>query len=318
VRLAFPPAAPVGPTRGAAAAVVLTVEEFAAHVAAGLGLDPAGLTAEARLIEDLGCDSLGMLELVLLLDEMGAAFEAEDLAHVRRLADLYPTYVERRTLTHYSDLACEGGPEPWPAEPSRRRDAPALCSRRTRQRPVTADDYGYLRDLALTERGVLRGPRARAVSPERFAAALWRGVLVQHVVLDAASGAPVGLIAAYDADPERGSVHLALTLDRSVRARGWPFEAVALFVDHLFRTWPLRKIYARLHGVAAASLASGLGRLFAEEGRLVEHEYVDGAWVDVHVLALSRARWETAGARLVARVLDRPAFPRGQKATATR
>jgi acyl carrier protein len=292
------------PSQGRAAHV-LTPDEFSRRVADALGLDAAALSPDARLIADLGLDSLQMLELVLLLDALRASLEAEDLARVCRIGDVYRLYVERRTLSHHSELACEGTPTPWPGDAGLPHRGGALPrSRRTRQRPVEPGDYAYLGELACRDGGdVLRTKRALAVSPEHFAAVLWEGVLAQHVIRDAVTNAPVGLVRAYDADPSDGFAHVGLVLDRRVRLRGWPLEAAAQFVNYLFRNWPLRKLYARVRAPSMAALASGLGRIFVEEGRLTAHEYVDGAWVDVHILALSRDRWLAESMLLLGRIV---------------
>jgi RimJ/RimL family protein N-acetyltransferase/acyl carrier protein len=297
--------APADPAKRVRGANVLSVDDFASHIATELGIENSELSSGARLIDDLGLDSLQMLELALLLDGMGAHFEAEDLARISRIGDVYRIYVERRTLSLYSDLACEGGPEPWPSAGSlRHRSTPPLSSRRTRQRPVVAADYAYLWDLARSDGDAVLGrERGRVVSPERFATALWQGVLAQHIILDAATAAPVGLLRAYDTDLRNGFAYLGLALERRVRGRGWPFEAMALFVNYLFRTWPLRKLYAELLAPSRQAIASGLGGLLAEEGRLVAHEYVDGAWVDLYIVGLFRERWEADSPRLLGRIL---------------
>jgi len=300
--------ASLDPARRGRAANVLSLEEFASHVAKELGIDAAELSSDARLIDDLALDSLQMLQLVLVLDGMGAHFEAEELARVARIGDVHRIYVERRTLAHYTSLACEVAPEPWSsAGGPPRRSASPLGSRRTRQRPVVPADYGYLSDLTRSGGGaVLRGQRGRAISPERFAAVLWEGVLAQHIILDIATGAPVGLIRACDADLRNGFAYLSLALDRRVQGRGWPLEAAVLFVNHVFRTWPLRKLYAELLGSEMHAIASGLGRILIEEGRLVAHEYVDGSWVDVHIVGLFRERWEAAAPQLLGSILGAP------------
>lgn len=72
-----------------------------------------------------------------------------------------------------------------------------------------------------------------------------------------------------------------------------------LFVDHLFRSWPLRKIYAELLAHHLKDVASGIDRIFVREGVLGAHEYVDGMWVDVHILSLFRDRWNQNAPRLL-------------------
>src|SRR5262245_2473830 len=79
----------------------LTSDAFDCYVAAELGIPRADISPNAHLIVDLGFDSLRMLELVLVLDGLGARLDAEDLHRAGRMSDLYRLYVERRTLARY-------------------------------------------------------------------------------------------------------------------------------------------------------------------------------------------------------------------------
>jgi hypothetical protein len=63
----------------------VTLQEFAARLAARAHLEPAALRLSDRLVGDLGVDSLSLMELVLDLEAAGArpdlvdALEREDL-----------------------------------------------------------------------------------------------------------------------------------------------------------------------------------------------------------------------------------------------
>jgi RimJ/RimL family protein N-acetyltransferase len=118
----------------------------------------------------------------------------------------------------------------------------------------------------------------------------------------------VGVLTAYAADFETGTARVAATLDRSVHGEGWPLEAMALFVNHLFRTWPLRKLYAEVLPHVAEWFASGIGGIVREEGCLVGHAFVGGTWCDVHVLSLFRSGWETEAPKILRRIIGNRTF----------
>jgi RimJ/RimL family protein N-acetyltransferase/acyl carrier protein len=308
-----PDQAPRGePARLVRAEPDLSPDAFRARLADELCLDPDALRSETRFVEDLAFDSVRMLELALVLDVLGVSADAEDLKRIASVQDAYDMYVDRTAVWLYGE---QGADElPWDAGTAQGTSGPplpSLRSRRTRQRPVVRSDYPYLYDLTQRRDAVvLWRHRGRCLSPESFPATLWRSVLIQHVVVHAANATPVGFVSAFDADLRSGTAHLDVVLDPCVQGQGWPYEAAVLFVDHLFRWWPLRKLYVRSLTPLGQSLGSGLGRVFVEEGRLVEHEYVDGTWADLHLLATTRRLWDEHAPRLIERIVD-PRGPRG-------
>lgn len=66
-----------------------------------------------------------------------------------------------------------------------------------------------------------------------------------------------------------------------------------IFVDYLFAVFPLRKLTAEVIDFNWIQFSSGSGRMFNEEGVLRSHEYHDGKYWDVHLLAIHREQWET-------------------------
>lgn len=270
---------------------VLARDAFRAHLATTLGYGDEPLRGDLRLVEDLGLDSLEMFELILALDALGVELEPAELALLHTVDELYRAYVERVAVK---------APSPTPAAAR----AP-LVGRRAALRPVAPPDYDFLYRLSNDDRvAAFWRHRGRSVSPEQFAAVLWQSVLVQYLVTEAGYGErPLGLVAAYEADLRNGTAHLAMLLEPGVHGQGWPFEAGVLFLHHLFAMWPLRKLYAHVLTPIAETLDAALGRLFVEEGRLRAHEYVAGAWRDLHILAVHRADWDTLAGSLLAPIL---------------
>ena len=286
----------------------LSLQEFVDVLAAELHVSSDGITGATRFREDLELDALQMLKLALFLDALAIPLNVEELSRVRRMGDAYRRYVERRASRRYGEFVCERADEvALPKE--RARISSPLVSRRTRQRVLGRDDYAYVRSLVLSDESAppwRRGPSAS--NPDSFPDQLWHSVLAQHLVLEAVAGAPIGLVTAYDADFRNGTGRVALLLDRSVLGEGWPLESAVLFVNHVFRTWPFRKLYAEVPAHALEQCASGIGGMVREEGRLIAHEYVGAEWSDVVILSLFREAWEAEAPAILRKVVGTRTF----------
>lgn len=160
-------------------------------------------------------------------------------------------------------------------------------------RPVEPTDYPALRRFELD---LTLGPRWRhrgaTPSPEAFVQALWSGVLALYLVESSHRREPVGLVSAYGHDLQSGFAWLAAArFDLSDHPA--PFLlGLRAFVDHLFATWPLRKLYAEVLAPNLVPFASAATTLFDQEGILRDHAFVDGRHVDQHLLSLTRPRWD--------------------------
>jgi acyl carrier protein len=67
----------------------MTMDEFVVLVAGELDLDPASVTPDARLAADLGLDSVGVYELVLVLEDRGVDLLDEQLDQLVTVGDWY-------------------------------------------------------------------------------------------------------------------------------------------------------------------------------------------------------------------------------------
>ena len=145
--------------------------------------------------------------------------------------------------------------------------------------------------------------RGATPSPKEFEIALWEGVLAQFVIESTGDGRLLGLVVAYGANLRNGHAHIAIALDPGCWSQGWPLEGLALFVDYVFRQWNVRKLYAEVAGFNFERIASGFDRYCCEEGRLVEHEWHDGRYWDLHFLAVWRDQWILARDRVLENIL---------------
>jgi len=72
-------------------------DDFAAWVAEEIGyVDVAALRPESRLVEDLGADSIAFVQLVELLEDLGANIDLESLLDLETMGDLHFTLIQRR------------------------------------------------------------------------------------------------------------------------------------------------------------------------------------------------------------------------------
>ena len=245
-----------------------------------LGCDVSGSTADATLIEDLGWDSLAFFELLGFFDRHGLDLPEELLPSLRTLGDVHHYFVA---------LSC--GPalaDPAPRSP---RCAPVM-------EVPTQRDFEYLFHLHANGDHLVRYRlRATTPSPDSFHRLLWDGVTAQFLV-KTESGAQVGLVSCFGADFRNRHAHIGVLADPEWRDSGVLVAGAWHFIGYLFAQFDLRKLYAEVLASNYRRLATGAGRLFEVEGRLSSHEYIEGAYEDLFVLALDRERWSGQQERL--------------------
>lgn len=174
-----------------------------------------------------------------------------------------------------------------------------MASRRVRLRPIGEQDRRFLYELMVAPEA---GGRVRfggaTPSPEKVAASLWDSVLAQFVVERVRGGQPLGLVAITSPDFRNGFAYVSALARPETQGSGLVAEAALLAFHYAFATWPLRKLYMEATEDSLRAFAGGLGDLFAEEGRLVEHVYWNSRYVDVVILAVYRKTWSRLAPRL--------------------
>ena len=130
------------------------------------------------------------------------------------------------------------------------------------------------------------------VRPETFGEVLWNGVLAQFVVVSVDTGQPVGLVSTYGADHRNGTCFVAVLVEEDHRLSGWAAEGFLLTLDYVFGNWPMRKIYADVLARNMDQFRSAASTIFVQEGLLRQHELVDGAYEDVHLLACRKSDFD--------------------------
>jgi acyl carrier protein len=253
--------------RGAA----LDFEAFTSLLHDELGCDVAGRGPDAQLVDDLGWDSLAFFELLGLFDRFDLDAPDELVGALRTLGDVHHYFVELSARSAGSDAPRRGGP--------------------TLHLP-TQRDFEYLFDLHVRGDHLVRY-RLRAVtpSPDSFHRLLWEGVTAQFVVRSG-SGDPVGLVSCFGADFRNRHAHIGVLGDPAWRNSGLIVAGAWQFITYLFEQFDLRKLYAEVLASNLVHLLTGVDRLFEVQGKLMDHEFLDGRYQDLYVLALDRDRWQ--------------------------
>jgi acyl carrier protein len=75
----------------------ISFDEFARRMGDALDLEPDDIVPEARFDEDLGLDSYDLVELVTMVEELGAHLPDDVVVGIDTVGDLYREY-EQRTV----------------------------------------------------------------------------------------------------------------------------------------------------------------------------------------------------------------------------
>lgn len=165
---------------------------------------------------------------------------------------------------------------------------------RVRLRPIRDDDIDALYDAALQPAGSFRW-RFKGVTPTRetFYQLLYAGTASQFIVEGALDRERFGLVAAYDHRPDIGVLSIAFQRISVRPPGGETFEGMFHFIEYLFASMPLRKIYAEVPGYNEELLGLGAVVPFREEGRFSDHDFYGGRWWPRIWFALRRSDWDS-------------------------
>jgi len=74
-----------------------TIDKLRGIIVDELGVSPDEIKPEARFVEDLGADSIGLMELVMKLEEeFGLKIPDEDIEKIRSVGDAV-SYIDSKT-----------------------------------------------------------------------------------------------------------------------------------------------------------------------------------------------------------------------------
>jgi RimJ/RimL family protein N-acetyltransferase len=242
------------------------------------------LADRASLRENLALDSITMMRLLAWLESRGTAVAGmppDTVGDLLTLAECRPVTPPIRIK------GLPGVPERFAAEPPRDPLEPVLETSSLRLVPIAPDDLGFLYLLAVGPETGFRWRYRGSIPPfERFQAELWNQVLLQFVARHRQDNAPVGHVVAYGDELSLRHTYIAAVFLARWAGTGLAAQAVSLFARHLFRTFPLDKIYMEVPGFNWPQIQSGRGNLFHVEGVLRDHDYYDGRQWDKYICAL--------------------------------
>ena len=178
-----------------------------------------------------------------------------------------------------------------------------MSTRRIRLRVITGQDRHFLYEIMTSPQS---GGRVRfggaTPSPDKIAASLWESVLAQFIIEGFNSQKPLGLVAITSPNFRDGFAYISALGPPETQGRGLIAEGVLLGFHYAFTTWPFRKIYMEATEESYKAFKSGLGRFFIEEGRLKEHAFWNGRFIDVLILAVYRQVWAELAPAMLKRV----------------
>ena len=168
-----------------------------------------------------------------------------------------------------------------------------MSTRRIRLRTIGDRDSVFLYELMTSPQsgGRLRFAGATP-SPDKIASSLWESVLAQFIIEGACSKEPLGLVAITSPNFRDGFAYISALGATDAQGSGLIAEGVLLGFNYAFTTWPFRKIYMEAGEESYQAFKSGLGRFFVEEGRLRQHAFWNGHFMDLFILAVYRETWE--------------------------
>ncbi len=254
-----------------------------AELAELLGIEAGRLHDSARLNGDLGLDSLAKMSLqTWLAGKVGSTGGAD--SQPGTVGEVLALLEEARDEVADRPATGAGLTVAAPADPA---PAPVLHNSEVRLCVVEPDDLRFLYTLATHPQTCYRW-RYRGNPPpiDRFAADLWKKVLVQFVVRRADNGEPIGHVMAYGADLGDGYAYLGAVFQPRYTGTGLAAKATAMFIRYLFHIQPLRKIYLELPEFNWEQISSGEGKYFRVEGVLRDHEHYAGRHWDRYICAI--------------------------------
>lgn len=162
-------------------------------------------------------------------------------------------------------------------------------------RPIETDDYPALAVFANdVELELLGGGDPPTPTPQASVAAAYEqrrenpDSVNFAITANEAAGRLIGHCGLWRHDQLGRTVELGITIVREYWGRGYGREAVALLVDYAFRLRNMRKVHLSVLATNDRAIRSYTAVGFAEEGRLREHVWSDGAYADLVLMGRLR------------------------------
>lgn len=102
---------------------------------------------------------------------------------------------------------------------------------------------------------------------------------------------PIGFVQAFNHNPSDGWCFTVAYIRPEYRGRPHAAEAYIALLEYLFRSFPVRKVYADVSEFNIHPMKPLMAGGFVEEGRFREHTWHDDRYWDVIRLAMHREKW---------------------------
>jgi RimJ/RimL family protein N-acetyltransferase len=161
-------------------------------------------------------------------------------------------------------------------------------------RPVLDEDLPFLFRLWADPSRSHLWMRGRPVYDEAGFQQAWstltNGMIPAKFIVESA-GRAAGLVFDYERAVEDGWTKATTLLQEESVGHGGGVIATALFMDWLFQTLPLRKVYHEAYAYNASVVRMWRKLGLTEEGVLRADRYWNGAYWDLHIFGLYREAW---------------------------
>ena len=258
----------------------------------GLARLDAPPARNARLVEDLGLDSLTRFELLSSLEEaLDEALPEKLFESFVCVDDVLELVRLRAGQRHDEAVGLDLPSREHSLDPPTEGRHVRLASVEPHHLPLL---HRWMTDPASGYRWRFRGG---VPSPDDFAAVLWANSLATFALESTETGELIGLCSASSADFRNGYAYGSAFLAPRYRNAGWPAEGVVLFTNYVFHHFQLRKLYIEALEFNVEQFGSALGTLLHVEGRLAQHEFYGDSFVDMIVMGLYRDEFMASNLR---------------------
>lgn len=108
-----------------------------------------------------------------------------------------------------------------------------------------------------------------------------------------AEGKLIGSCGLFEIDETARNCELGIGIgDKEYWGRGYGRDAVKVLLDYAFRLRNFRRVWLEVHAGNERAIRAYKARGFVEEGRLREHAWLDGRYVDMMLMGVLRDEWE--------------------------
>ena len=178
-------------------------------------------------------------------------------------------------------------------------NAPSLQKNAIRLRPLNPNDFRMLfewhsraDELAMwwTDRRRMAFPDFVEDLEHRLRGSIFIFLMIDK--LHEGEVETVGFTYAYQVNLIDRYAYVCTYLRREFTGQGIGPIADLLFAEYLFATYGFRKLYAEIYGYNEVSLKTAQRHGFVEEGRLKAHRWFRDRFWDVHILSITRERFD--------------------------